>query len=692
MRLRTSIQALLLVIIPVFAFFPVSIGKHPLVYDIITTALPWRSYIADCLQHGILPLWNPYQNLGYPIHADPQSGAWYLPVWIIGSLYGYDFYSLSFEWLFHIVMAGFGMRWLGLRLKMSPATATLMGICYSCSGFFVGNAQHLPFVISGCWIPFCIAGFLWLSDERSWKAALILSLVLWLVITGGYPGFTIILAYLLVVLLLCKTIAIIRNDGARPLAGYYFLLLVATMIGTVLSLPYLLSFYQSLPFITRGDGTGILQALVCPFSPPSLISFVFPMAVVGDAQRFQTDPSMTNIYFGYLPLILMIGSLFREDAAMKWIFFGFGLFSLLAALGDFLPVRAFLYHHLPLMNYFRMPAIFRVFTILGFLVAMGYSLEYWRKSEISSGKSVRIILILSAMTMLALGIFVVFRRPEIIPETLRMISGEAGTPSPLVIRLFANIMALMILSLLGIMLLLTFRKKLHPLMVLLMITALDLVIMANANGPFTVYSSRTTVKELNQRLIQRPRDFPPPEDRPVCYNRDAFQSYKDLWVNLNCFYKKIGYEGYNPFSLKEFEDLAFYRKEVFDSLIQKPPFFLKQQERIKPRIIAFSPDCWKMEVTSGVTDTLCLLQNNYSGWSVRINGAKERLWVLEDVFMSVKIPKGTTEVIFRYRPESVIWVFCVSAVCLGCLLLNLVMLVIWPGRRWLKRPGPGRQG
>src|SRR3954466_14062687 len=86
--------------IAVLAFWQISFFIHPVKWDMIDCYYPWRFHIGECLQHGKFPFWNPYQDLGYPIHADPSSGAWYPFVWIIGYFFGYNIYTIGMElWL-----------------------------------------------------------------------------------------------------------------------------------------------------------------------------------------------------------------------------------------------------------------------------------------------------------------------------------------------------------------------------------------------------------------------------------------------------------------------------------------------------------------------------------------------------------------------------------------------------------------
>jgi hypothetical protein len=202
-----------LLIVVLISFFQVAFNLQPLKFDTIDCFFPWRFYIGECLQNGQLPYWNPYQDLGYPIHADPSSGAWYPVVWLIGSTFGYSIYSISFEFLLHIYLAGVGMFLLARTLKFETKFALMAGIAYMLSGFFVGNAQHLSYIISGCWLPFIIQQYLLLIEEKKAIHALQAGLFMFLSITGGYPAVTIILTYLLLTFYLIHVISLIRSKS-----------------------------------------------------------------------------------------------------------------------------------------------------------------------------------------------------------------------------------------------------------------------------------------------------------------------------------------------------------------------------------------------------------------------------------------------------------------------------------------------
>ena len=96
----------ILLVLAIIGYWQLSVMISPLKYDMTDQAFQWRYFIGECLRNHTLPLWNPYQHMGYPIHADPQGTAWYPVTWIIGYLAGYNISALSFDFILHIFLAG----------------------------------------------------------------------------------------------------------------------------------------------------------------------------------------------------------------------------------------------------------------------------------------------------------------------------------------------------------------------------------------------------------------------------------------------------------------------------------------------------------------------------------------------------------------------------------------------------------
>lgn len=158
---------------------------------------PFRYFIGESISKGLIPWWNPYIFLGYPINADPQSGFWYPITWILG-FNGYRLFDLQIEFLFHIILAGFGFYYLLRSLKIQLYPAIIFAMSYQVCVFFIGNAQHFTYVIGTCYIPWIMGCFIQLIEKQEYRYGLALSLFLSLMLMGGDPALSLILGYILV--------------------------------------------------------------------------------------------------------------------------------------------------------------------------------------------------------------------------------------------------------------------------------------------------------------------------------------------------------------------------------------------------------------------------------------------------------------------------------------------------------------
>ena len=159
---------LFLLLAIIIGYWQLSFMLKIMKWDMLSYYFPMRYYIGECLSNGYLPFWNPHQFLGVPIHADPQSTVWYPITWILGTVFGYDFYIINFEYLLHIFIGGCGMISLGKQLKLLPPTSFFMAISYVFCGIFIGNAEHLSWVVSAAWIPFITATILKMVRTKSY--------------------------------------------------------------------------------------------------------------------------------------------------------------------------------------------------------------------------------------------------------------------------------------------------------------------------------------------------------------------------------------------------------------------------------------------------------------------------------------------------------------------------------------------
>jgi hypothetical protein len=188
---------------------------------------------------------------------------------------------------------------------------------------------------------------------------------------------------------------------------WLFNLAFSSILILILNAGYLYSIYQSSSWITRGQGVTIEKAFYCPFPIKALISLFVPYASAYPNHVLMSDISMTNIFIGTLALIFFpVGLFSRNKKVFFWVFIAF--ICLLASFGELLPVRAWLYNYVPLMNLFRFPSIFRLFFIFGFLITSAYGMhDYIKHSEVNYVlKHIKdyIIYILAIVLVLLIGL------------------------------------------------------------------------------------------------------------------------------------------------------------------------------------------------------------------------------------------------------------------------------------------------
>lgn len=707
----------ILLLVAANAMLPVVLMQHPLKYDMIDQAYPWKYFIGQCLQDGILPLWNPYQLLGSPIHADPQSSAWYPFTWAIGYLFGYNIYTISVDFFLHIFLAGMGMFYLARQLRLRIETAFFMAVSYMLSGFFIGNAQHFMWIISGTWIPFIIGAFLALKAKPSMAAAIRFALASFMILTGGYPAFVFLLAYLLTGIYIFFAVELIRKKERRELFRLTGFSALAVLFTALMAMVVLVSVYHLQGAMTRSGGVTLRQALFCAFTPKSFISFILPFASIRNMDYFNTDLSMSNAYFGLITLVFFLLGLTIRKAGLVNLFLAWGIFCLVAATGAATPLREFLYRFVPGMDQFRFPALFRIYAILSFIIVAGYGFESLKiedlRLKVEDMRLRRKLLIsigLVAMSIIGFMIYSFTRKELHFADFLKhdlFIFSEKSRISQHI--LFQGLFQLILL---GSFLFIIKKKEMRcGLATILLIVSVDMIMATRLNGPYTVYSHLFKSKEVYAHAKEYPDGFPVPGNERIIDNKDqGALVFQTLWRNLNIFTKQVSYQGYNPLHLKGFEEMADNHTRTYETFLENPLVYLsgtispldsmasyEQKGSFDPkrvylvekdyaklagqglhpsdgdnvRITSFSPVQVTVKSASQGNVLVNLLQNNYYGWKATIDGQPAEVLTGNMSFIAADVPAGEHEVVFFYNPVDVRWGFYIT---LLALLAGLVYL------------------
>ncbi len=649
-------------------------------WDLAEQYLPWRYFLGKSLQNGEIPFWNSFQLGGYPTFADPQSGFWYYPIWIVGYFFGYSMKIIELEILALLIIAGIGFYKLNVKLGNSKQASLLVSIAYMSSGFIIGNAQHLTWIAAAAWIPWLFYHYNYIREEKSNYHLIWFLIILYLFASSSYPAFIIVSAYLICIdqlTLFFKS----KEKGKFILNGILLLILCVIILS-----PIIYSLISSKAYFSRGAGLTLVKALQHPFTWQSMLSFVAPFASFKNPSLFNTDISMSNAYIGIVPFILLITSLLFVKKLKKernWLIWA--LVFILIGFGDQTPIRKFLFDYIPGFNLFRFPALFRLFAI-GYLLLYVGSI-YGRIEDVAK-KSIWIIITLVVL----FGTYIILNINSWHPFQLNSLSAlakqfESTTFTQHLLFQFA------ISGILLILIALIMIKKM-PRYLIIIVCMLDLFINVRINAMATMVLD-TKTSAVDSLLINTPKQFHTPKQQALISSID--QQYEYRWPlnwNMNCYFGEIAIDGYNPFVLNTFNSLSEspLKDSIWENAWFSFPTTLQESDTptlvsskttwkynsnyntkkiytgvVKINTISYSPRQFNLNYSSTDTALLVFAQNPYAGWIARIDNEKQTIQTVNYAQQLVVLTPGTHQVTWEFNNTYLNWILILHMI-LFCML------------------------
>lgn len=663
--------------------WPLTLGLFTLKNDALTYYYPVRMLISDALHNGELPLWTPFINMGYPLHADMQSGAWNPLVLLLGSQTMYSLAVFHLELLCYFSLAGIGFYLLCRNLGWSRFVCLLLGTAWQFSGFMTSSTQFFVCLAAAAWLPFVLLFLHRMVATGDWRDGLAAGLFMSLLFTGSYPALFILSCYFLLAWYLFSFFSAERKGAF--IRKQLWPVSLAIFCFLVLSSPAILSFLRHLPFIDRGRQQSLAFVQQNSLPPLSLLSMTGPFTVTANHRWLMTDPLMRNLYIGIIPLIMLLygaanGVFRRSRWALYWLCAA--LFFLLLSFGHFFILHKIAYYCLPLLNTFRHPALGRFFTLFGLLMAAGYCLHFAEKRKGFSGLrnwAGRWTFLLGVLTLLPCLFF--FNALFHHFTTGKGLYAAATTLS--LLQRFCIQMTWTIMLSLMLFAALRLRNKKT---VLLAVMLLDLFVATQISLPISIIGnkSRETVEE---HLLRNRERFPLPGNQSLAENSEGSIDSLHITGSMLPFSKKIGRNDYyiTPGNLRAQE--KFYESPVRETVFKNPVFFFADSGRsgasLHDSAIRIVPDSlsangFGCRIKNPQAGMLVLQQNNYPGWHAYIDGNKTDILEIYSALMAIKTPPGEHRIAFHYEPEHIKALWYVSGIA-----WLLVLSILASG--WLRR-------
>lgn len=229
--------------------------QNQLLLDQPLVTLPWLAFFAERLHAGEVPLWNPHNALGQPIHAALTGGLlwpghWPFFLWP-------DWRVLAWTTAFELVLAGGFFHLLLRRLGLGPWATSIGGCGYALCGFQVLWLGH-PHVHAALVLPLALLAVERVLDGRTGRGGrLDLALVALCAALLGVCGHV---QTALHVTLWTAGWAVARTwTGPRPRTDRRALgrLALGGLVGALLAMPQLLPFVE---YLRHSAATSALAA------------------------------------------------------------------------------------------------------------------------------------------------------------------------------------------------------------------------------------------------------------------------------------------------------------------------------------------------------------------------------------------------------------------------------------------------
>lgn len=670
------------------------------IYDFADEFFPGRMFMLQSIRNGIFPFWIPYQSMGLPMHGDPQAGTFYLPLWILSLFTEYTPYCWGIEYIFHTFIGGIGFFVFAKFFTTNKNIRFIAAVTFMLSGFYVGNVQHIAWIIAATWIPWILYATISLFEKPSLKYSLLLALFTSLLFTGGYPGFWIIAAYIFIAL---SIFLLITRRKLHNKLYYRKLILnlgLSAIVTIVLILPALISFIQISQYITRGAPLAYDLQISCSYSPRSFLSLIFPFIACSEGGFIQNDISMSSIYIGIILFPFVLFGLCKKQRSLTHFFMGIGVIAILLSMGNYLPFHKWVFEYVPFINMMRLPSIFRLFIIIPIIILALHGVESFFESELQKRKWA-IYLLGGLMSIILLFMITadIFYKVAIVHEFKTLTWNNLLTKSLGFKFIFQGIIQLFLL---GFPLLMLLLKKLNLKWVTLFIV-IDLLINSTLSIHKTGYMFDRTNKELFHFFNEMPKNYIIPTEVTSSNQIYWKTAYPSLWRNLGIYSKQIEWFSYKGVILKNFEimtlpnqkegeelyfpKVAFYPEEVIYSDIALP-LSLESAYSSDLSIVnnyhdstsfldlcVFEPGNIFIKTKTEIERPLIICQSYYPGWKAKLEtGEHLEVTTLNSSMISVMVPQGEHYLqIYYYRPDLI---FAFILQLLGYLSLIVLSIIL----------------
>ncbi len=355
---------LIALLVLIFFYEMLFASKIPLFRDLGPYFYPLRFSLAQSFERGELPLWEPRLAMGFPLLADFQSGAFYLPNLVFLALPFIT--AIKAIFLLHVMIAAIGAYYLLRHWEFAHSIALIGSLLFTFSGLPVSLINVLNHFQAAVWLPWLLllGEKQLVSPDRS--KILFLVLLATLQFLAGSPE------------VYAMSMALFFLDGLRMIwegkiscLRLFSSLLLVNVLVAGLAMVQILPTWELLHETPRYWAPSFQSASDLSLHPGSLLNLVFldKEVDVTSFYRFQTfftNPTrfFISLYMGALFPFGLWAWVLTEDKKKKAVLLAGVSLSLLLSMGSYTPVYRLFYDYFPLVFLSRFPEKFFFITFV----------------------------------------------------------------------------------------------------------------------------------------------------------------------------------------------------------------------------------------------------------------------------------------------------------------------------------------
>lgn len=363
--------------------------------DIASLHVPHRHFVIEALESGIIQLWNPLIQMGFPLHAESEIGIFYPFNFLLfmSSLSANDTINVSI--LLHTFLAFWGMLLCGRKLHFTPNARIFIAVAYGFCGYAVVHTMQLNMGPGIALLPWMLFSVLLLMERpHSMKGQLLLAGCTGLLFLGSHPQISFYNLQFIVMMIVMIGIVNVKKEGLKHQRSLIVSIITSISLGLMLGAVQILPTLELIPHSLRDQG---MSQLMGSMSLRELCSFIVPTLWRGTPfgeglrARFFTDfyHEHSN-YLGLLPLVFAYLSFMTKpkgdtNRGIYYCLLVIFIISIFLSFGDKSIVFPLL-RQVPFLARFSTPA--RILLLSGFCLILisGYGFSRMERGQLQIHK------------------------------------------------------------------------------------------------------------------------------------------------------------------------------------------------------------------------------------------------------------------------------------------------------------------